>query len=54
MSYNNKKALALKQHAIPAKPINILLTAIFFAETQLGYSTRSLWGTSILGMFRKP
>jgi SAM-dependent methyltransferase len=54
MSDDEKKALVLKQHAIPAKPINTLLTAIFCAETPLGHWMRFLWGTSILGVFKKP
>ena len=51
---NEKKALVFKQHAIPANPINILLTAIFSAETPVGHWMRFPWGTSILGVFRKP
>jgi len=54
MSDDEKKALVLKQHAIPPKPINTLLTAIFCAETPLGHWMRFLWGTSILGVFKKP
>lgn len=54
MSQEEKKALVLKQHAIPAKPINALLSATFSAETPLGHWMRLPWGTSILGVFRKP
>lgn len=54
MSDAEKKALVLKQHAIPAKPINSVLSAIFSAETPIGHWIRFPWGTSILGIFRKP
>ena len=54
MSDEEKKALMLKQHGIPAKPINRTLSAIFAAETPLGHWMRFPWGTSILGVFRKP
>jgi len=54
MSDEEKKALVLKQHGIPAKPINTTLSAIFFAETPVGHWMRFPWGTSILGVFRKP
>lgn len=54
MSDEEKKALVLKQHAIPAGPINTTLSAIFSAETPVGHWTRFPWGTSILGVFRKP
>ena len=53
MSDNEKKALVLKQHAIPAGPINATLRAIFSAETPAGHWMRFPWGTSILGVFRK-
>ena len=48
-----KKALVLKQYAIPAKPINDLLSTIFNAETPLGHWLSFPWGTSVLGVFRK-
>ena len=54
MSDEEKKALVLKQHAIPAGPINTPLSAIFSAETPAGHWMRFPWGTSILGVFRKP
>jgi len=54
MSDEEKKALVLKQHAIPANPINTTLSAIFSAETLVGHWMRFPWGTSILGVFRKP
>lgn len=54
MSEDGKKALVRKQHEIPAEPINTFLSVIFAAETPLGCWTRFPWGTSILGVFRKP
>jgi SAM-dependent methyltransferase len=54
MSDDEKKALVLKQHAIPARLINTALSAIFSAETPVGYWMRFPWGTSILGVFKKP
>lgn len=53
LSDDDKKALVLKQHAIPAKPINGVLSAIFNAETPVGHWLRFPWGTSVLGVFRK-
>lgn len=53
LSGDEKKALVLEQHAIPAKPINILLSAIFRAETPIGHWLRFPWGTSVLGVFSK-
>ena len=54
MSDDEKKALVLKQYAMPAKPINMTLSAIFSSETPVGHWMRFPWGTSILGVFRKP
>lgn len=49
-----KKAFILKQHEVPAQPLNAMLSAIFAAETPLGHWLRFPWGTSILGVFQKP
>lgn len=54
MSHKEKKALAHKQHAIPAGPANTMLSAIFSAETPVGHWMSFPWGTSILGVFKKP
>ena len=54
MSDDEKKALVRKQHAIPARPFNTTLSAIFAAETPVGHWMHFPWGTSILGVFRKP
>jgi SAM-dependent methyltransferase len=43
-----------RTHRIPAAPINELLAQIFSLETPLGHWLPFPWGTSILGVFRKP
>lgn len=54
MTQAQKEQLVLKQHQIPSRPVNAFLSAIFAAETPLGHWLRFPWGTSILGVFRKP
>lgn len=41
-------------HRIPPAWANRLLTAVFAAETPLGHWLPFPWGTSVLGVFRKP
>jgi SAM-dependent methyltransferase len=41
-------------HQLPPRPINGLLKAVFAAETPLGHWVPLPWGTSVLGVFRKP
>jgi SAM-dependent methyltransferase len=41
-------------HRLPPRPINGLLKAVFGAETPLGHWLPFPWGTSVLGVFRKP
>ena len=41
-------------HRVPAAPINSTLAFIFSAETPLGWHLPFPWGTSIVGIFRKP
>ena len=48
-----KMALMHKTHHVPATIINLLLSAIFAAETPLGHWLRFPWGTSVLGIFQK-
>jgi len=48
-----KRELLFKQHQVPPAPVNRMLSAIFAAETPLGYCLRFPWGTSILGVFKK-
>jgi SAM-dependent methyltransferase len=53
LSDEEKRAMVLKQHSIPAKPINGMLNAIFCAETPLGHWMPFPWGTSILGVYKR-
>ena len=41
-------------HRIPRRPINALLRLLFSAETPIGWRLPFPWGTSILGVFRRP
>jgi SAM-dependent methyltransferase len=54
MTETEKREIALRAHRVPARQINVVLTAIFAAETPLGHQVRFPWGTSILAVFRKP
>lgn len=54
MSEAERRAMMLKTHRTPAAPLNRLLTWIFSCETPLGYWLSFPWGTSLLGVFRKP
>lgn len=53
LSIEEKLKIVLKQHQIPATPINSILSKIFEAETPLGHWVNFPWGTSILGVFQK-
>lgn len=54
MSEAQKKDLFERSHRVPAAPVNGLLASAFAAETPLGHWMRFPWGTSILGVFRRP
>lgn len=54
MGEEEKIAFMNKTHQVPSPFINGALTAAFAAETPLGHWLRFPWGTSILGIFRKP
>lgn len=54
MSEEEKVNYMKKTHRVPSTPINGVLAATFAAETPLGHWLRFPWGTSILGVFRKP
>ena len=54
MTDAEKQELLAKTHQVPSVPVNGALTAVFAAETPLGHWLRFPWGTSILGVFRKP
>jgi SAM-dependent methyltransferase len=54
MTQEQKIALSIKAHQVPSLLVNTTLSAVFAAETPLGHWLRFPWGTSILGVFRKP
>jgi SAM-dependent methyltransferase len=62
MKRPNLKAMSADQirdhlartHRVPAAPINNAMRLVFAAETPLGHWLPFPWGTSILGVFRKP
>lgn len=54
MSEAEKRELFMRSHRVPAPPVNAALSAVFAAESPLGHWVRFPWGTSILGVFRKP
>ena len=43
-----------RTHQVPWAPINKVLRAIFSLETPLGLGVRFPWGSSIVGVFRRP
>jgi len=54
MSHAELAAETFQRHQTPQTPWNELLTLIFCLETPLGHRLRFPWGTSLLGVFRKP
>lgn len=54
MTTAEKQALLARSHRVPTAPFNLALTAVFAAETPLGHWLRFPWGTSLLGVFRRP
>jgi SAM-dependent methyltransferase len=48
------RALVERTHRIPPYPANAVLSLLFSAETPLGWYFPFPWGTSLLGVFRKP
>jgi 2-polyprenyl-3-methyl-5-hydroxy-6-metoxy-1,4-benzoquinol methylase len=49
-----RHAYTRRTHEIPRRRVNQLLSAIFSIEARLINSVRFPWGTSILGVFRRP
>jgi hypothetical protein len=43
-----------RTHRVPFGLLNRLLRMVFASETPLGYWLPFPWGTSVLGVFRKP
>ena len=54
MDENETFALLERTHRVPVPPLNALMKLIFHLETPLGLWLPFPWGTSILGVFRKP
>lgn len=54
LTEDQKIQLMVDSHKVPSAPINMLLAALFSAETPIGYWLPFPWGTSVLGVFRKP
>jgi hypothetical protein len=54
MSREQTVAIVRKTHRVPIAPINTLLGGVFAAETPAGYHVPFPWGTSVLGVFRRP
>lgn len=54
LSKDQQRIALERAHRIPIAPVNAALSAIFCAETPLGHVVRFPWGTSALGVFRKP
>ena len=50
----DRAELQRRTHAVPPAPLNSLLTAVFALETPLGLMLPFPFGTSVLGIFRKP
>ena len=53
LTSEQKRELFIKQHQVPPRLVNSVLSAIFALETPLGRWLRFPWGTSILGVFKK-
>lgn len=54
MTAEEIRAHVERTHRTPAAPVNRLLSWVFACETPLGHQVRFPWGTSILGVFRRP
>jgi 2-polyprenyl-3-methyl-5-hydroxy-6-metoxy-1,4-benzoquinol methylase len=54
LSGEELEAAILKEHQVPNRFINYVLTKIFSAESLVGHHVRFPWGTSVLGIFQKP
>lgn len=54
LDHDAQWALVEKTHAVPAAPLNGVLAGIFSLETPLSKLLHFPWGTSLLGVFRRP
>jgi SAM-dependent methyltransferase len=54
MTEEKQRHLARRAHRVPNRLVNGALTAMFASESPLGHRLRFPWGTSLLGVFRRP
>lgn len=54
LSAEDKLEIQNKMSRIPHPIVNSVLSAVFAAETPIGHHLAFPWGTSLLGVFRKP
>jgi SAM-dependent methyltransferase len=54
LSPGEARSLLDRTHRTPPGPVNRALALLFAAETPLGWHLPFPWGTSVLGVFRKP
>ena len=54
MSPQDLQRLVARSHRVPFPPLNFALSSLFALETPVGHWLPFPWGTSILGVFRKP
>lgn len=54
LSPEQARKLMEKSHRVPVRPLNAALSAVFGLETPLGWHCPFPWGTSVLGVFRRP
>lgn len=54
MTSDERLACYRRTHRVPRAPLNAVLSLVFNLETPLGHWLRFPWGTSILGVFRRP
>jgi SAM-dependent methyltransferase len=54
MAAQDVRRLVARSHRVPFAPLNFALSSLFALETPVGHWLPFPWGTSILGVFRKP
>ena len=54
MSPEQVQQIIRRTHQVPAAPVNAILRGVFSLETPVGLRVRFPWGSSILGVFRRP
>jgi SAM-dependent methyltransferase len=54
LSPDQARQLLDRTHRVPSAPVNAALGLVFAAEAPLGWFQPFPWGTSVLGVFRRP